>query len=157
MVLARIACPNSVRISLTLSAVGAVHDISKPPYNGPDCPHDGGCIYKPYSLNKGYCGGLDDCKEKGARKTDCEMAFRNYFCFLNFPRCDDENKTLPMCRSACINLMKACKYSTDFWRCGPSKYFNVSVPVREPRPFPLVPFFDRGTHATRDTGLLRRS
>ena len=96
------------------------------PYNGPDCPHEGGCIYKPYSLTGRYCGSLEECKKKAARKTDCETAFRNYFCFLNFPRCDDENKTLPMCRSACINLMRACKYSADMMRCGPSEFHNVS-------------------------------
>ena len=104
--------------------VKAGHDISQPPYNTRDCPYDGGCIYVPYSKNNAYCTDQADCAKKGGQLTDCELAFRNYFCYLNFPRCDDENKSLPMCQSACINLMKACKYGYEMMRCGPSEFHN---------------------------------
>ena len=45
-------------------------------------------------------------------------------CYLNFPRCDSEDKTLIMCRSACENLMRACHYQKDMQRCGPSEWVN---------------------------------
>ena len=44
----------------------------------------------------------------------CMNAFKNYFCWLNFPRCDDEDESLVMCRSACENLHLACGVSA-FW------------------------------------------
>ena len=39
---------------------------------------------------------------------DCENAFVNYMCWINFPRCDGNGESLVTCRSACENLMKAC-------------------------------------------------
>ena len=32
---------------------------------------------------------------------------------MNFPRCDDEGKSLMMCRSACENFFKACEYPPE--------------------------------------------
>ena len=61
---------------------------------------------------------------EGRDITDCEKAFREYMCYLNFPRCDDEDKSLIMCRSACENLMRACHYQEDMQRCGPSEWVN---------------------------------
>ena len=54
---------------------------------------------------------------------DCVRAFKNYFCWMNFPRCDQEGKSLVMCRSACENLHIACNYEQDLWRCGDPEYF----------------------------------
>ena len=62
--------------------------------------------------------------QEGTDITDCEKSFREYMCYMNFPRCDDEDKTLIMCRSACENLMRACHYQEDMQRCGPSEWVN---------------------------------
>ncbi|KAI9994816.1 hypothetical protein PInf_011651 [Phytophthora infestans] len=76
----------------------------------------------------------DDTDEWGGTKAitprftdnpDCENAFRNYFCWLNFPRCDTEGRSLLLCRSVCENFMTACQYSSDLWRCGDPKYVNA--------------------------------
>ena len=58
--------------------------------------------------------GINELGEEGEvevrffENDDCIDAFKNYFCWLNFPRCDDEQNSLIMCRSACENLMEAC-------------------------------------------------
>jgi hypothetical protein len=44
---------------------------------------------------------------------DCIKAFKSYFCWMNFPRCDQEDKSLVMCRSACENLHIACDVSVS--------------------------------------------
>lgn len=63
------------------------------------------------------------------RKKDCLNAFKNYFCWVNFPRCDpDRDLSFPTCRSACENFFKACNYDRDLWRCGKSMYFNGYEP-----------------------------
>jgi len=53
----------------------------------------------------------------------CMNAFKNYFCWLNFPRCDEEDESLVMCRSACENLHIACGYDKDLWRCGQPEFY----------------------------------
>jgi hypothetical protein len=77
----------------------------------------------------------DEWGEKGRIKRrffhrpDCANAYRNLFCYINFPRCDPERDlTLPTCRSACENFFKSCLYGRDLWRCGQSKFFNGYVP-----------------------------
>lgn len=40
---------------------------------------------------------------------DCHQAYKNFFCWMNFPRCNEEDKSLIMCRSVCENFFKACK------------------------------------------------
>lgn len=42
---------------------------------------------------------------------DCATAFRNIFCWMNFPRCDDNGESLVMCKSACENFFTACNVS----------------------------------------------
>lgn len=60
---------------------------------------------------------------------DCVNAYKNYFCWVNFPRCDiDRDLTLPMCRSACENYFISCNLPRDIWRCGKPKYFNGYKP-----------------------------
>mmetsp|Transcript_9687 Transcript_9687/g.14449 ORF Transcript_9687/g.14449 Transcript_9687/m.14449 type:complete len:172 (+) Transcript_9687:304-819(+) len=60
---------------------------------------------------------------------DCVNAYQNYFCWINFPRCDvEKDLTLPTCRSACENYFISCGYATDLWRCGKSKWFNGYFP-----------------------------
>jgi len=60
---------------------------------------------------------------------DCQDAYQAYFCYINFPRCDNDlQQSLPTCRSACENYFKSCMYSPDLWRCYNSKYFNGPGP-----------------------------
>jgi hypothetical protein len=61
---------------------------------------------------------------------DCENAFKNYFCWLNFPRCDAEGRSLLLCRSVCENYMTACQLGGDLWRCGDPKYVNGRAPEK---------------------------
>jgi len=69
-------------------------------------------------------------KKRFYRNPDCEDAFKAYMCYINFPRCDDDGNSLIMCRSACENLMTACKYEKDLWRCGESHWFNAEKPEK---------------------------
>jgi len=68
-------------------------------------------------------------KRRFFHQPNCRLAYKNYFCWINFPRCDPtRDLTLPTCRSACENFFISCKYSRDLWRCGKSKYFNGYSP-----------------------------
>jgi len=62
---------------------------------------------------------------------DCAQAYMNLFCFMNFPRCDDQNRSLAMCTSVCENYYKSCGYPKDMWRCGPSDLIN-GYEIEEP-------------------------
>ena len=65
------------------------------------------------------------------KKPDCKNAYRNLFCWLNFPRCDyKSDQTFPTCRSACENFFISCGYERGLWRCGKSKYFNGYRPEK---------------------------
>jgi len=55
---------------------------------------------------------------------DCENAYRNFFCWLNFPRCDDEDNSLILCRSVCENFFDACEYDSELWRCGDPIFYG---------------------------------
>mmetsp|Transcript_117 Transcript_117/g.281 ORF Transcript_117/g.281 Transcript_117/m.281 type:complete len:317 (+) Transcript_117:50-1000(+) len=59
---------------------------------------------------------------------DCAQAYLNLFCWMNFPRCDEEDRSLIMCRSACENYFKSCGYPKDMWRCGQSDLVNGYEP-----------------------------
>lgn len=80
----------------------------------------------PPRVKKGY----DEWGNKGTttvrftKNDDCQAAYAAYFCWINFPRCDEQDESLMTCRSACENLMQACGYVKDMWRCGKSEYFN---------------------------------
>eukprot|EP00981_Chlorochromonas_danica_P001379 scaffold295_cov167-Ochromonas_danica.AAC.5 len=64
-------------------------------------------------------------KHRFKKNTDCQNAYRNLFCWVNFPRCDpNRDLTYPTCRSACENYFKSCRFGRGLWRCGKSKYFN---------------------------------
>jgi hypothetical protein len=85
---------------------------------------------------------------------DCEAAFRNYVCFMNFPRCDAAGNSLILCRSVCQNFFKACNYPKDMWRCGSFAYYggdgpepasnidNNGAPIFARAMFPGQPFRD---------------
>lgn len=79
--------------------------------------------------NENEYGDPGRIKRRFYKRPDCTYAFRNLFCYTNFPRCDpDRDLSLPTCRSACENFFKACLYVRDLWRCGKSKYFNGYFP-----------------------------
>jgi hypothetical protein len=51
------------------------------------------------------------------KNKDCQEAFARYTCWLNFPRCDENDESLPLCQSACENLFRVCRMESDLWRC----------------------------------------
>ena len=72
-------------------------------------------------------------KRGGQDITDCEKAYKHYMCYLNFPRCDDEGKSLVLCRSVCENYANACHIHESLSRCGPNEflgsYDGAEVPI----------------------------
>jgi hypothetical protein len=77
------------------------------------------------NLNHNEYGDRGHIRRRMWKRLDCQNAFKNMFCFINFPRClPDRDLTLPTCKSACENFFKTCNYEHDLWRCGPSQYFN---------------------------------
>ena len=48
---------------------------------------------------------------------DCQDAYAAYVCWLNFPRCDEFQESLPICQSACENMFRVCGFEKDLWRC----------------------------------------
>lgn len=81
-------------------------------------------------LNKGEdeYGVVGGIEPRFHRNADCRNAYKNYFCWINFPRCDGYEQSLMTCRSSCENFFRVCGYERDLWRCGPSKYFNGYTP-----------------------------
>lgn len=64
----------------------------------------------------------------GTDLTDCERAYHNYLCYINFPRCDAEENSLILCRSVCENYMNACHQPADLYRCGHLEYLGAHEP-----------------------------
>ena len=64
----------------------------------------------------------------GSRITDCETSFIKYMCYMNFPRCDTEGRSLILCRSVCENYLNACGYQKDLWRCGDPRFLGAEKP-----------------------------
>jgi hypothetical protein len=49
----------------------------------------------------------------------CEAALSRFMCWMNFPRCDEFDESLPMCTSTCENLFRVCgSYSASHQWCG---------------------------------------
>ena len=86
------------------------------------------------ATNKNEFGDIGHTRKRftypnGSPRLDCQLAFKNYFCWINFPRCDfDTDMTLPTCRSACENFFRTCNYENGLWRCYKSKWFNGAEP-----------------------------
>jgi hypothetical protein len=79
--------------------------------------------------NKNEYGDVGKIKRRFNKRPDCVNAYKNLFCWMNFPRCDPtRDLTLPMCRSSCENFFKSCGYEKGLWRCGQSKFFNGYEP-----------------------------
>lgn len=47
---------------------------------------------------------------------DCQAAYRNYLCYMNFPRCNGAEESLSLCLSVCENFFQACAYPKYMWR-----------------------------------------
>lgn len=63
------------------------------------------------------------------KRPDCQNAYKNLFCWMNFPRCDMATQlSMPVCKSSCENFFNACGYQKDLWRCGRSAFFNGYAP-----------------------------
>ena len=76
----------------------------------------------------GIVGGIEP---RFHRNADCRLAYKNYMCWINFPRCESETKqSLMTCRSACENYFRVCNYDEDLWRCGPNRFFNGYEPEK---------------------------
>ena len=74
-------------------------------------------------------GDLGHTRRRFYKRPDCQLAYKNFFCWINFPRCNMERDlTLPTCRSACENFFRTCGYEKGLWRCGKSKWFNGYEP-----------------------------
>jgi hypothetical protein len=73
----------------------------------------------------GIKGGIEP---RFHRNADCRNAYKNYFCWINFPRCDKQEQSLMTCRSSCENFFRVCGYEQDLWRCGHTKLFNGYEP-----------------------------
>ena len=73
--------------------------------------------------------GLKFAQNKGGQDlSNCEYAYKRYMCYMNFPRCDDEGKSLILCRSVCENYANACGISKDLNRCGPNEFYGAEEP-----------------------------
>lgn len=73
-------------------------------------------------------------KKRMYKHPDCVNAFRNLFCWINFPRCNERGESMIMCRSACENYFISCGFEKDLWRCGSTEYFDgyePEVPVMQ--------------------------
>lgn len=86
---------------------------------------------------------------------DCETAYRNFLCYMNFPRCDAQDESMMLCRSVCINYFRACRYATDMIRCfavenqgGATPESTTTIdpetglPILSRAPYPGQPFRD---------------
>lgn len=63
------------------------------------------------------------------RHPECRKAFKSYWCWLNFPRCNvPRDITMATCTSACENYFISCGFDKSIWRCGSSKFFNGYSP-----------------------------
>jgi len=74
---------------------------------------------------------------RGFHNPDCRESLARYFCFVNFPRCDESlDLSLPTCRSVCENFMRSCGYESQIWKCHDSRSSSSSSRVFSPgQPF----------------------
>jgi hypothetical protein len=55
---------------------------------------------------------------------DCLNAYKNFLCWLNFPRCDAQGESMVLCRSVCQNFFQACNYPSVMERCYAPEYYG---------------------------------
>lgn len=83
------------------------------------------------------------------------VSHQRFMCYLNFPRCDEEGRSLILCRSVCENYMTSCGYDKELWRCGDPQFLGAEKPeiplqndatgeydITWRAPFPGAPFRD---------------
>ena len=68
------------------------------------CVHRAACCSE-----QALTGERGDVMKRFSGNADCQNAYKNYFCWLNFPRCNADGESLIMCRSVCNNYFKSCK------------------------------------------------
>lgn len=56
---------------------------------------------------------------------DCATAYKNFLCYMNFPRCDETGGSLAICRSVCQNYFRACKIIEDLQRCDNPEFYGA--------------------------------
>jgi hypothetical protein len=74
----------------------------------------------------------------------CEAAITQYMCWINFPRCDEFEESLPTCTSACENFFRVCGYSAAYQKCGTigSEFIGKRpVQLNDSRTFAITDFF----------------
>lgn len=100
-------------------------------------------------------GGGPATARRFSANPDCEKAYINFMCFMNFPRCDAQGESMMMCRSVCLNYFRACRYPEDMIRCYDPANFGgktaedssnvdpeTGLPIMLRAPFPGQPFRD---------------
>ena len=76
-------------------------------------------------------GGDDNTIERFTDNADCQNAYKNFLCYMNFPRCNDAGESLMLCRSVCENFFQACKYESFLNRCYNPEYYGATDPEPE--------------------------
>lgn len=100
-------------------------------------------------------GGGPQTAKRFSSNPDCEQAYKNYICFMNFPRCDAQQQSMMLCRSVCTNYFRSCNYPEDMVRCfapenqggkTPEDSTNTDpetgLPILTRAPYPGQPFRD---------------
>ncbi len=76
-------------------------------------------------------GGDENTVARFTDNADCQQAYKNFLCFMNFPRCDDTGQSLILCRSVCENFFRACKYESFLNRCYNPEFYGSTYPEPE--------------------------
>lgn len=66
--------------------------------------------------------------EHYVKNDDCQRAFKNFLCWMNFPRCDAAGESLMLCRSVCENFFRTCRFPRDIWRCYNPEFYGGLKP-----------------------------
>ena len=56
---------------------------------------------------------------------DCARAYKNFICYMNFPRCDATGESLVLCRSVCENFFASCRIADFLNRCYNPQYYGA--------------------------------
>ncbi|KAA0177062.1 hypothetical protein FNF27_01392 [Cafeteria roenbergensis] len=83
------------------------------------------------SLGENEHGIPGEVVERFFENEDCIDAYKNFLCWLNFPRCDEEGRSLILCGSVCENLFRSCRYSEDLWRCYEPSFYGGKAPEED--------------------------
>jgi hypothetical protein len=70
-------------------------------------------------------------QERFTDNEDCVNAYKNFLCWLNFPRCDDEGRSLILCTSVCENYFRSCRYPEEMWRCYEPRFYGGKAPEED--------------------------